>query len=200
MFLIAHGQNSNSFEGIIKYKLKFQDKTGEMSDEDGKMFMGDEQIYYIKENKYRSEMNGMMKMTQIYSGNDTLYSLMGGIDAVLFNLAIENPDSLISYKIEDSKEKIKGLKCKVLKIIADNGTVDYYFNPIIAIASDAYKNHKYGFWKLSLEVTNGALPLKLIADYGDVKIETVAKKITPQALNDNLFIVPNLPRVKNPEE
>ncbi|WP_170064482.1 hypothetical protein, partial [Polaribacter glomeratus] len=60
-----------NFEGILKFKIEFQDKTGEMTDEQSKQFVGNKQTYYIKGKKYKSELNGMLKMTTYHEGKDT---------------------------------------------------------------------------------------------------------------------------------
>ena len=54
--------------------MVIKEKTGQMTDEQAKMFLGSEQIYYIKDGQYKSEMNGMMKMVTTYLGGDTLYN------------------------------------------------------------------------------------------------------------------------------
>lgn len=63
----------DNFEGIIKFKLEYKDKTGEMSDDQLKQYIGSEQTYYLKNEKYKSELNGLLKMTTFYNGNDTLF-------------------------------------------------------------------------------------------------------------------------------
>lgn len=189
------------FEGTITYDLVYQDKTGEMTDEEAKQFMGNEQKYSIKGNKYISEMNGMLSVKQICAGNDTLYSMMGGINALMFIDTKENLDSLISYTITDTEETILGYDCKLLEIKSTEGLTRYYFSPKIVVNPEDYKNHEYGFWKFSLEVTGGALPLKSISDYEDLKLVTVAKSIELKALDDAIFIIPSdLPLIPSPEK
>ena len=48
----------DDFEGVLKFKLDFKDKTGKMSDDEIKYIMGTEQTYYLKGKKYRSSLNG----------------------------------------------------------------------------------------------------------------------------------------------
>lgn len=189
------------FEGAIIYDIVYQDKTGEMSDEEAQQFMGNEQKFSIKGDKYASEMNGFLNVKQIYVGNDTLYSQMGGINALMYIDAKENPDSLISYKITEVDEKILGYDCQLLEIKSTEGLTSYYFNPKIVVNPEDYKNHEYGFWKFSLNVTGGALPLKSISDYEDLKLVIIAKSIDREILDDAIFTLPSdLPLIPSPEK
>lgn len=187
------------FEGKIIYDLSYEDKTGQMTKEQSKMFMGDQQVYTIKGNKYKSEMNGMMKMTQYYLGQDTLFNQFVGMNNLLWIDANSNSSEVIDYNIETDVETIAGIRCDLLTINTTEGITKYYYNKDYKIDPKHYSNHEYGFWKFSIEKTN-SLPIKSVSDSKDVYYEVVAKEIKKMKIDDSEFALPNLPRIESPEK
>ena len=186
------------FEGKIIYDLKFQDKTGEMSPEQVKMLFGEEQIYTMKGHQYKNEMNGMMKITQIYLGGDTLFNHVGGMTDLFWIDATTNPDQFIDFNIQKEVETIAGIKCDLLTINSKEGVTKFYFNKNYYVNPALFKNHEYGFWKFSIEKTN-SIPIKSITDTKDQYIEITTKEIKEMKIDDAEFLLPNLPRVESPE-
>ncbi len=186
------------FEGQITYSLSIVDKTGEMTEDESKLFMGDEQVYTMKDNKYRSEMNGVLNMTQIYLGQDTIYSQMNGAKAIYWIDATSNADQMIDYTIERGVETIAGVECDLLTINSKEGTTKYYYNKEYYSNAKNFKYHKHGFWNFCMEKTN-AIPLKSSIESKDMFIEVTAKKINVVEVNEEAFIIPNLPREENPQ-
>lgn len=200
MFSITFLSAQEHFEGIITYDLKFQDKTGEMNDQEASQFMGNEQVYYIKGNKYKSLMNGMLKVTQYYTGKDTLYNQMIGINGLMYIDARANSEKVISFQIIKNQLNVAGYSCDLLEIKTNEGTTLYYYNQEIRVNPQDYKNHKYGLWYYCLEKTNGALPIKMITDVSDVKLSLEAKAIEIKNLEDAVFAIPKgIPIIKSPE-
>ncbi len=170
-----------------------------MTKKQTKMFLGDKQVYTIKGDKYKSEMNGMMKMSQIYLGQDTVYSQIGGMKNLLWIDATSNPDKLIDFNIKKNAKTIAGLKCDLLTIRSEEGVTKYYFNEKYSVDPDNFKHHEYGFWKFCIDKTH-AIPLKTISDMEDMYIEMTAKEIIQIEIDDTEFELPNLPRVESPEK
>lgn len=194
----GEGKMLTQFEGQITYSLSIVDKTGEMTEEEAKLFMGDEQVYTMKENMYRSEMNGVLNMTQIYLGQDTIYSQMNGAEAVYWIDATSNSDQMIDYTIEHGVETIAGVECDLLTINSEEGTTKYYYNKEYYSNAKNFKQHKHGFWNFCMEKTN-AIPLKSSIESKDMFIEVTAKNINEAKVSDEAFVIPNLPREANPE-
>jgi hypothetical protein len=188
-----------NFEGKIIYSLIFRDKTGEMTPQEAEEFMGTQQVFTIKGNKYKSEMNGMMNMTQYYLGQDTIFNQFNGVNSLLWIDATSNEDELIDYEITENATVIAGIKCDLLSIKTKEGKMEYYYNKNYAVDPQLYANHKFGFWKFCLEKTR-SLPIKSTDDSKEVYMEIVAKDIQRMKVDDAAFIMPNLPKVKNPEE
>jgi len=197
--VIPSSNSNGDFEGKIIYDVRFEDKTGRMNKEEAKTFMGTEQVYVIKGNKYKSEMNGMMKMAQYYLGSDTLFSYIGAINSLMWTDATSNPNQLIAYEIKTGADTIVGIPCDVLTITSNEGVTQYYFNKQYKVSANQYAKHEYGFWKFCVEKTN-ALPLKSISDTKDSYFEIVAKTITAIPIDEAEFTLPNLPRIAAPKE
>jgi Domain of unknown function (DUF4412) len=201
LFLVfAAAAQTGPFEGKIVYNLKFHDKTGAMSDAQSAQYLGTEQRYYIEGGRYRSEMNGLMQMTQVYPDNDTLYTTMKGMNALLYVDARILKDEVITQTITASEEKIAGYACKLLEIKSKKGSLKYWFSEEVRADPADYQNHQYGFWKLCLELTGGALPLRLVSDDPKVLMETVAQSVVREEVDDILFVLPKgLPLTPSPE-
>ncbi|MEX0313649.1 MAG: DUF4412 domain-containing protein [Allomuricauda sp.] len=198
LFTITVSAQTN-FEGVIKYNLEFQDKTGEMSSDETLEFMGDQQTYYIKGNKYKSAMNGMLKVTQYYTGRDTLYNKMLGVNGLMYIDAKQRTEQVLSADIKENQLSVAGYSCDLLEIKTNEGTTLYYYNEAVKVNPEDYKNHQYGLWHYCLEKTGGALPLKMITDVADVKLSIEAKIIETKNLDDSIFEIPKgLPIVKSP--
>lgn len=195
----SYSQNS-SFEGTIVYDFSFYDKSQKMSSSDSKRIMGTEQVYYFKKNKYKAESNGEMEFTQFYTGRDTLYMSMNNSNAIFFTDTKKLKDKVISSKIINIKESIAGYECKLLKIQSRAGTTYYYYSDKLKTNPSGFKNHKEGLWAYFLEETKGCLPIKIIADYKESKLELTAKLIEKKPIEDIVFSVPKgLPLIANPE-
>ncbi|CAL2055715.1 DUF4412 domain-containing protein [Tenacibaculum sp. 190524A05c] len=190
-----------SFEGVITYKLSYQDKTGEMSDEEAKEFMGSKQTYYIKGNKFKTEMNGMLKMSQYYTGKDSIYTKMGTSQFLMYIKTDEQKEKILSIEEKKSVTKIMGKDCDLLDIKTDEGTIQYYFTSDFKVNAEDYKNYKYGLWYYCLDKANGSLPVKLIMDTEELKLTIEAVKVENKELDDAIFELPKgMNIIKMPEE
>ncbi len=69
-------------------------------------------------------------------------------------------DSIISYKIIDTDEKIFGYSCKILEVQKKNSWLQYYFSNDLKIAPATYRRHASYNWDFYGEKANGGLILK----------------------------------------
>jgi hypothetical protein len=69
-------------------------------------------------------------------------------------------DSIISYKIIDTDEKILGYSCKILEVQKKNSWLQYYFADDLKIAPLTYNKHASYNWDFYGEKANGGLILK----------------------------------------
>ncbi len=194
-------QAQDNFEGIIKFKVEFKDKTGEMSDENMKQFMGNEQTYYLKKEKYKSELNGLLKMTTFYNGNDTLFMKTAMTKSLMYaKVTEEEEEKVISHKFTDITETIAGVKCKLVIVKTTKGTHKYYYSNDVRIDPKYYKNHKMGLWNYFMKITNGGISIRSITDVEDSYSKIEAVFIERKTLDDKIFIRPNLPITKYIED
>jgi len=197
-FTLENNLQKNYFEGIISYSVEALDKSKKMTKDESIQYIGDKQIYFIKENKYKTVMNGLLKITQFYTGKDTLYNTMQGSNALVYISVLKQNERVISFDIKKNQSTILGLKCDVLSIKTNDSSMKYYFNKDIKVNKELYKNHKTGLWYFCLNKTDGALPLKWVTDSTDSKLTIEAEKIDLKKLNDSIFKTPkNLPLVKS---
>jgi hypothetical protein len=187
------------FEGILKFKSEFRDKTGQMTDEEAKQFLGTEITYYLKGDHYNSSMNGFLQMKTYYNGRDTIYLNMQGNNNLLYTLSSEEEEKIISYEFKETDAVILGYKCELLEVKTNKGFHKYYFNRNIKLNPEDYKNHKAGLWHFFLEKTGGAISLKTSGDlkdsYNAIEVISIEKK----QLDESIFKKPNLPIVKMQE-
>ena len=69
-------------------------------------------------------------------------------------------DSVISYKIIDTDEKILGYSCKILEVQKKNSWLQYYFSTDLKIAPATYRQHASYNWDFYGEKANGGLILR----------------------------------------
>ena len=187
------------FEGILKFKSEFKDKTGQMTDEEAKQFLGTEITYYLKGDHYNSSMNGFLKMKTYYNGRDTIYLNMQGNNNLLYTLSSKEEEKIISYEFKNTDIVILGYKCELLEVNTNKGFHKYYFNRNIKLNPEDYKNHKAGLWHFFLEKTGGAIALKTSGDWKDSYNAIEIISIERKQLDKSIFKKPNLPIVKMQE-
>ena len=191
--------SQENFEGILKFKIKIQDKTGEMSDQESEEFMGNEQIYYLKGKKYKSELNGMLKVITYHEGKDTLFTKMNGVNALMYSLTSIEEEKVVSFKFKKTDVTVLGYKCELLEVKTNKGFHQYYFNRDLKSDTRNYENHKMGLWDFFTSKTGGALSIISISDVEDYKTSIELTSIDRKKLDDTIFIKPKLPVVKMPE-
>ena len=191
--------SQENFEGILKFKIKIEDKTGQMSDEQSKQFMGNEQIYYLKGKKYKSEFNGMLKMTTYHEGKDTLFTKMNGIKTLMYTITNIDEEKVISYEFKETDKVILGYKCELLEVKTNKGFHKYYFNKNLKSNPENYKDHKTGLWNFFTQKTDGALSIISISDVEDFKSYIELISIERKKLDDSIFIKPDLQILKMPK-
>lgn len=187
------------FEGDIIYDFEMIDKTGETSSEQLKMVMGDYQTFTIKGNKYRNSFDGLLEMTQIYDGKDTIFQYMNGVPNLQWIDAAAYDDHIIESNIVENADTIAGYNCHLLTVTTSEEKHQYYYSPHIAINPDDYRNHKYGFWDFFVSKTN-SLPLKVVTESDSEIITIEAVEVNEMKIGDYKFELPDLPKTKFVEE
>lgn len=107
----------------------------------------------------------------LFIGADTqVYFYSGIYNKVLFktgdagNYECEDygvfTDSVLSFKLYDTNEKILGYSCKILEIQKKNSWLQYYVSNDLRIAPSTYNKHISYNWDFYGEKANGGLILK----------------------------------------
>ncbi|MDT7830783.1 hypothetical protein RQM59_00235 [Flavobacteriaceae bacterium S356] len=201
-FVQANLIAQKNFEGIIKFKVELKDKTGEVSDQQMKEFIGDEQIYYLKKDKYKSVMNGLLRGTLFYNGNDTVYTKMNGTEALMYNLVTTSEDEkVISYEFKHTEEKVAGFECKLMLVKTNKTNYQYYYSDKVSINPEYYKNHHMNLWSFFMTKTNGGISLKVISESEEFKSTMIAQSVKREEIDTVIFEKPkHLPIVKMPKD
>tara|TARA_R110002167_G_C12524413_1_gene638508 strand:- start:121 stop:810 length:690 start_codon:yes stop_codon:yes gene_type:complete len=199
--LISQSNTLNSentyFEGRIIYDLSYLPKTSNIKKDQADIFFGNKQTYTIKDNMYKNEMNGTLKMSQHYLGNDTLFISTAKTQDLLWVDTTYINDKIISIEITENVEVINGILCDLLTINSNNGYFKYYYNSSYKINPENYVNHKVGFWNVCVDQTKSIM-LKSILDTKDEHIELNAIDIQEMVIEESEFELPNLPRKRFP--
>lgn len=178
------------FEGVITYGYKYKDKTGFLKPKEAKNLLGSQQTLYVKNGKYKSRLNGMSEITHTYLGNDTIYTTEANIRAVMWIDANKQKAEIYSHRLVRKAARINRLKCDMLEIKTNKGTVQYYFHPDYKVDKKYYANHHYQLWAFCMEQTDGALPLKFVLDNKEESIELLCKSIRKESIEEHTFELP----------
>ncbi|WDF56447.1 hypothetical protein [Mucilaginibacter sp. KACC 22063] len=197
--LISFTLFAQSFEGKIIYQNTFKSKTPNVSDGQFSTMLGSVQNYYMKGGDYKSESNGKFVLWQLYVNKDNkLYSKVANSQAILWNDGAANPDEVISSELHKGITEILGYKCDELVLTCKSGIQKYYFTSKLSVDSKLYSNHQFGNWYAYLSKAN-AIPLKMVIDNVQFRMESVATEVKLMKLEDNFFALPaNVQVVKSP--
>lgn len=173
------------FEGSIAYQDIVKTKAnGGVTYRSTKLF--------FKQPFYKAEIvTNAIKNIEIYNAKDTLFSFtlpMG--KHIRWTDVRAAKDSIISFEVKEDAETIAGHKCNVLKVVAKNMTINYFYSPKIYISPIFFTKHAFRHFGFCLEKAKGGLPLKIIYEYPHHIIEMQALRIEPQKYEPWLFQVP----------
>jgi hypothetical protein len=175
------------FEGKIIYSNRFTSKVKNLSDEQLSMIVGTKQEYFIKGSSYKSILNGQSIVLQQYDHqNNRLYNKRYNVDTLYWFDASRNTDSIESFEIKVKVEKVLGKECNAIIMRTKSGITTIYYASSYQIDSKAYGKHKYNNWAFYLSQTN-ALPLKIVIENRQFKMESTATEITPLIFDETFF-------------
>jgi hypothetical protein len=181
---------AQSFEGEIVYHNSYKSKMPSMKDEQFADLLGTVQQYYIRGGDYKSVTNGSFVKWQLYINKENkLYTSVANSEALLWNDAGLNTDSVLKVELHPSVLEILGYKCDELVLTCKTGLQKYYFTHKLPVNSKLYTNHKYGNWSVYLSAAN-AVPLKTIIENAQLTLESVATEIKSLNLDQVFFALP----------
>ena len=138
----------------------------------------------------------------VFIGADTQFYFYSGIyNKVLFktgdkgNYECENygvfTDSVLSFKLYDTDEKILGYSCKILEIQKKNSWLKYYVSNDLRIAPSTYNKHISYNWNFYGEKANGGLILKSEHRLKYFTLKGVATSVSRKDDNFKAFVIDN---------
>lgn len=187
-----------SFEGKITYQNTYTSNIPNATSKQFNQMMGTVQEYYIKENNYKSIMNGSVSQMQLYAPSENrLYTQLAVSDTMLWTDGNSNPDEAVKYEIQKNKAEILGYKCDALVVQTKTGNATYYFSKKVKVNPKHYENHQYGNWALVMEQAK-SLPLKIEMETPQFTLVSEAVEIKEMELADDFFDLPDVPAKKSP--
>ena len=168
ILLLSVKTYAQNFEGEIIYKNTFRSKIPNLSNEQLGQYIGNTQEYYIKGGDYKSITNGQALSVQLYNY----------VDNRIYNKTRKS-DTLYDALV---------LKTKT-------GTTTMYFSDRFKVDSDKFKKHFFGNWAFYTQKAN-ALPLKIVVENAQFKMESTAIEIKPMRLDQNIFKIDSSAPIK----
>ena len=176
-----------SFEGEMIYKNSFTSKIPALTNERLVALIGNKQEYFIKGGEYKSLTNGGMITMQLYDKqSNRIYNKRPNSDTLYWLDASVNTDNVTGYEIKKNAETVLGYPCDALILTTRSGTTTLYYSDKFKLDSSAYKKHQYGNWAFFTEKC-GALPLKMIIENAQFRMESVVTEIKPMKLEASFF-------------
>lgn len=191
------------FQGIVTYKFEIKNPMPDrildslfISRIGGKSTMT--QIYYYKDNKYKSVIKET-KTVQLYDPKTIrLYNYKVESDTATWSDGTKYIDKIVEIERIDEIENILGFDCQAIRIKSKMGETVFFFSNKYKLDAEKFKGHKYGFWEDYLKET-GALPLKFVMKTAFSYIISTAIDIREENLSDNIFELPKFKHLtKNP--
>lgn len=190
LLLISFTSFSQNFEGEIVYSNTYTSKNLQLKDEQWSLMLGNTQNYLIKGGDYKSTTNGKLMQWQLYINKDNkLYNKMANSETVYWNDGSVQGDEIIKVQINKNVTEVLGYKCDEIILTCKSGVQKYYYNSKLAVDTKLFTNHKFGNWYDYLSKSN-ALPLKMILENPQFTTISIAIKIKPMKLDDNIFVLP----------
>ena len=196
ILLLSVKTYAQNFEGEIIYKNTFRSKIPNLSNEQLGQYIGNTQEYYIKGGDYKSITNGQALSVQLYNYVDNrIYNKTRKSDTLYWINALVNADTLLSFDLEKKAGAVLGYSCDALVLKTKTGTTTMYFSDRFKVDSDKFKKHFFGNWAFYTQKAN-ALPLKIVVENAQFKMESTAIEIKPMRLDQNIFKIDSSAPIK----
>lgn len=184
------------FIGTVEYRNFYVSKTEGLSSTELKNLLGKKRVFYIDGSYYKAITYGEHESQELYRSEDNkVYYKESTIDSVYWVDASNKYVEIESYKICSSEKTVLGVKCDKLTIHTNLGTVIYYYSNRFPIDPAAFEKHHYGYWDLYTSLAK-AVPLKIVYEFEDFTLTTVAIRINEEAIEPKNFDIPKGPLIK----
>lgn len=133
---------------------------------------------------YQSQFIGKDTFTYFYSGtlNKTASKSNSKMDKGCEDYS-QPTDSILSFKIYDTDEKVLGYACRILEFQSKLFYTKYYVSRDLKIAPATYRKHKAYNWSFYGEQSNGGLILQLEHRFKKFTMSGIASNVKPMDTN-----------------
>ena len=188
---VLHAQQKD-FEGSIAYHVNFTSKVEGVSALAWKnlMFSGDSLIMVFKG---ANAVGTTGSITYYYRPDkQKLYMKIKGIDTLFYLDYHSDTTTVKSITKNADQKKVAGYNCKSITMVTGMHTMKYFYAPDLYRNPDYDKDYKIGGGDvLSREIAS--IWLEGFERFNYFDIQQTCYRVQPSAVNDNIFILPDLP-------
>lgn len=172
--------NEKYFSGTIEYTYSYSSAT--LNADSITTTRPAKGIFRFDEDDYQSQFLGKDTLTYYYSGklNKAVGKTGGKSECEDYGVAT---DSVLTFKLYETDEKILGYACRVLELQKRNSLVKYYVSKELKIAPGTYQKHRAYNWNVYGEKAKGGLILKLEHRFKTFTMHGAALKINEASKN-----------------
>lgn len=180
------------FEGVITYRVSYSSKVPTVTSEQLARVLGTSQTYSIKGGRYRNDQDGLLMNSQVYDpSTNRLYNKTSQSNTWFWRDGGQDTDTLLSSTLRRDSTTVLGIRCHALVMRTRQGTQTVFYAADGRFAYDvrAYRRHRFGLFSTTARLT-GCVPLRIVNDVRELRIELTAESIEPRALTEAHFALP----------
>ena len=142
----------------------------------------------FKDSKYKSIFESKNKMEiYIYDNESGIAYDLTDKDSIGCEDYKMNNDSIYSYEIIETDEKVLGHEVKILEFKSKYATNKFFFSKNYKVAPHNYDKHLAYNWKFYMEKADGGVILKVEHVFKKFTMKGVATQFEVQEINPKLF-------------
>lgn len=183
--------NAQSFCGEIKYNITIEDNSGRGMIDLLTTAFGTGQRFQICGDSYAT-YDQIDNLRSLYHAADNKYYLIGiSKDATLIDGSIGG--AATTNPVQKTDEKVLGHSCQKVAITTDGVTTTYYFSDDFKVNAALFSKHQFMGWAAFMTASEGALPLKIVKEYGTQKFKVTytATETKVKRLSEKDFELPS---------
>lgn len=180
---------SQSFEGEVVFTVSYKIKSSKISQEQTAKLFGTKQNYFIKQGNTKSVTNGIVQWQLYISKENKLYSKIKDSTDVYWTKASLENEIILKHEIIKNADTILGYICDEVIIYTKNKIYRNFYSSKLPIDPNLFKDDKMYVWYQYLLIAK-ALSLKTIIETPQLTAVSVAVKVKPMKLDNNIFELP----------
>ena len=190
-------QNDKYFEGIVKYKQTFINKTNKYDSVTLSSLAGKSTNLYFKEGNFLITYDGCFTTRLLYrEDKNKCYENRIQNDSTYWTNCDQPGQKILNYSITQKAKKVLGIECNELKVFYENRILCYYYNPdTLKINPEWHKQYTYYNENFFSEKMR-SIYLELKIEYKDFIVTQTANSFYSKKLDESVFRIPNNPLVE----